>query len=105
MNEIIKKENATNDALYRFIIFSFPLAKQIEDILKQPPKIELEDSQILKTWKNVGPISIKDFMRESSIPLNFDGNKFYIKSRSYISSGIVEKRKQWKCGINRYNCF
>jgi len=27
MNEIIKHEQATNNALYKFIILSFPLAK------------------------------------------------------------------------------
>jgi hypothetical protein len=32
-------------------------------------------------------------MRESNAPLNFDGNKYEIKVRSYISSGIVDKKK------------
>ena len=76
MNEIIKHEQETNNALYKFIILSFPLAKQIEEILQQPPKVSIEDNQINKTWKNLGPISIKDFMRESNAPLNFDGNKY-----------------------------
>ena len=55
---------------------NFPLAKQLEDMLKQPPKVAIEESMILKTWKNLGPISIKDFIRESILPLNFDTNKY-----------------------------
>ena len=53
----------------------------------------------------LGPISIRDFLRESNQNINFDSNRNQIKSRSYISSGIVDKRSQWKNGINRYNCF
>ena len=64
--------------------------KKLEELLESTPKIDPKKQHTsLKNWKKLEPLTVKEIIENSTVPIDLDSKNIYFSSQKYDDATVI----------------